>query len=218
MRREHDEASTWYSHLPFPGLSLILSSRLIDADAQAQWNAVPENYRLQGSLKACDRRPVERDFMVNMKLNYLHIHFLLRRALLRPMSTAPAPELFRVSKDMLGLVIETTMLKDQIINSGTSLVWKVLQRSLQSRWICSLTLLLNLRSSTTDCQRLGSYRSPLPTNHTPIRRSRWTCPGYSKISVSWWARWSVGHWYILTRPIMPCSLKQLKRLNVCLIG
>ncbi|KAE8164039.1 hypothetical protein BDV40DRAFT_311126 [Aspergillus tamarii] len=123
--------------------------QLIDADAQAQWNAVPENYRLQGSLKACDRRPVERDFMVNMKLNYLHIHFLLRRALLRPMSTAPAPELFRVSKDMLGLVIETTMLKDQIINSGTSLVWKVVYYGLSAAGFISLTLANQSYANTT---------------------------------------------------------------------
>lgn len=63
--------------------------------------------------------------MVNMKLNYLHIHFLLRRSLLRPLSTDAAPELFSISKEMLGLVVEAIMLKDQIINSGTSLVWKV---------------------------------------------------------------------------------------------
>ncbi|KAE8148251.1 hypothetical protein BDV25DRAFT_141966 [Aspergillus avenaceus] len=128
--------------------------QLIDADAQAQWNAVPANYRLQSSLKACDRRPVERDFMVNMKLNYLHIHFLLRRALLRPMSTAPAPDLFRVSKDMLGLVIETTMLKDQIINSGTSLVWKVVYYGLSAAGLISLTLANQSYTSTTDMPRV----------------------------------------------------------------
>ena len=99
--------------------------RLIGTDARAQWDALPESYRLQCNLKACDRRPVERDFMVNMKLNYLHVHFLLWRALLRPMSMDPAPELFKISKDMLSLVIEAIMLKDKTINSGTSLVWKV---------------------------------------------------------------------------------------------
>lgn len=41
----------------------------------------------------------------------------------------PAPELFNISKDMLGLVVETILLKDQIVNSGTSLVWKVCQES-----------------------------------------------------------------------------------------
>ncbi|KAJ5420624.1 hypothetical protein N7465_003143 [Penicillium sp. CMV-2018d] len=114
--------------------------QFIEADTHAQWNAIPENYRLQCSLKACDRRPVERDFMVNMKLNYLHIHFLLRRSLLRPLSTDAAPELFSISKEMLGLVVEAIMLKDQIINSGTSLVWKVVYYGLSAAGLISLTL------------------------------------------------------------------------------
>lgn len=107
-------------------LSVLLTSiRLIEADIQAQWLAVPRSCRLEGGLKACDRRPVERDFMVNMKLNYLHVQFLLRLALVRPMSTEPDSDLLNVSLEMLGLVVETILLKDQIVNSGTSLVWKV---------------------------------------------------------------------------------------------
>lgn len=70
--------------------------------------------------------------MVNMKLNYLHVQFLLRLALLRPMTTDPDPELLSISMDMLSLVVEAIMLKDQIINSGTSLVWKVSQET--RRW------------------------------------------------------------------------------------
>jgi hypothetical protein len=72
--------------------------------------------------------------MVNMKLNYLHVHFLLWRALLRPMSMDPAPELFKISKDMLSLVVEAIMLKDKTINSGTSLVWKVCLESWHLSW------------------------------------------------------------------------------------
>ncbi|KAJ6186616.1 hypothetical protein N7519_007917 [Penicillium mononematosum] len=114
--------------------------KLIGTDARAQWDALPESYRLQCNLKACDRRPVDRDFMVNMKLNYLHVHFLLWRALLRPMSMDPAPELFKISKDMLSLVVETIMLKDKTINSGTSLVWKVVYYGLSAAGLISLTL------------------------------------------------------------------------------
>lgn len=107
-------------------LSVVLTPiRLIEADIQAQWLAVPRSCRLECGLKACDRRPVERDFMVNMKLNYLHVQFLLRLALVRPMSTEPDSELLEISLKMLGLVVETILLKDQIVNSGTSLVWKV---------------------------------------------------------------------------------------------
>ncbi|KZF23908.1 hypothetical protein L228DRAFT_260654, partial [Xylona heveae TC161] len=119
----------------------VRQARLIDDDAHAQWNAVPNIYRLECSLKACDRRPVERDLMVNMKLNYLHVQFLLRLALLRPITTDPDQELIRISTDMLGLVVETIMLKDQIINSGTSLVWKVAYYGLSAAGLISLTLI-----------------------------------------------------------------------------
>ncbi|CAG7933522.1 unnamed protein product [Penicillium olsonii] len=104
-------------------------ARLIDADACAQWNAVPADHRLDCDLKSCNRQPVERDFMANMKLNYLHVHFLLRLACVCPMATGGDPDLVRVSTEMLSLVVETIMLKDQILNSGTSLVWKVTQIS-----------------------------------------------------------------------------------------
>ena len=62
--------------------------------------------------------------MVGAKLNYLHTHFLLRSALLRQASE-PDPQLLRLSVDMLSLVIEAVIFKDQLLNSGTSLVWKV---------------------------------------------------------------------------------------------
>jgi hypothetical protein len=112
---------SWFDSL------LISLDRLIDLDACAQWNVVPETCRLTCNLKTCDRRPVERDFMVNMKLNYLHVRFLLWLALINPLTMDPNPELVSISMDMLSLVVETIMLKDQIINSGTSLVWKVSQ-------------------------------------------------------------------------------------------
>ncbi|KAJ5136703.1 hypothetical protein N7448_005257 [Penicillium atrosanguineum] len=115
-------------------------ARPIDVDTHAQWNGVPESYRLDCNLKACGRRPVERDFMVNMKLNYLHVQFLLQLALFNPMTMNPNPELVRISLDMLGLVVETVMLKDQIINSGTSLVWKVAYYGLSAAGLISLTL------------------------------------------------------------------------------
>ncbi|PYH71887.1 Zn(II)2Cys6 transcription factor [Aspergillus vadensis CBS 113365] len=113
---------------------------LIEADIQAQWHAVPRSCRLECGLKACDRRPVERDFMVNMKLNYLHVQFLLRLALVRPMSTEPDSDLLDISLKMLGLVVETILLKDQIVNSGTSLVWKVAYYGLSAAGMICLTL------------------------------------------------------------------------------
>jgi hypothetical protein len=99
--------------------------RVIGTNARAQWDALPQSYRLHCNIKTCDRRLVDRDFIVNMKLNYLYVHFLLWRALLRQMPMDPTPELFTISKDMLGLVVEAIMLKDKInllhsvyLNSG----------------------------------------------------------------------------------------------------
>jgi len=58
--------------------------------------------------------------MANMKLGYLHVQFFLGLALLRPITTNTEPKLFNISMDMLSLFVESIMLKDQIINSGTS--------------------------------------------------------------------------------------------------
>ncbi|KAJ5115743.1 hypothetical protein N7456_000091 [Penicillium angulare] len=129
---------------------------LIDADVHAQWNAVPETYRLQCSLKACDRRPVDRDFMVNMKLNYLHVQFLLRLALFRSTSSEPDHALLGISMEMLSLVVETIMLKDQIINSGTSLVWKVAYYGLSAAGLISLTLIK--RSFVTENSQISTSK------------------------------------------------------------
>ncbi|KAJ5806309.1 uncharacterized protein N7503_003911 [Penicillium pulvis] len=56
------------------------------------------------------------------------------------MTTGRDPGLFRVSTEMLSLVVETIMLKDQIINSGTSLVWKVAYYGLSAAGLICLTL------------------------------------------------------------------------------
>ncbi|OJJ94663.1 hypothetical protein ASPACDRAFT_1908912 [Aspergillus aculeatus ATCC 16872] len=119
----------------------VRRARIIEADAHAQWHAVPPSCRLEGNLKSCDRRPVERDFMVNMKLNYIHVQFLLQLALRRPTTMMdPDPNLLTLSLQMLGLVVEAILLKDQIVNSGTSLVWKVAYYGLSAAGLISMTL------------------------------------------------------------------------------
>ncbi|RFN46915.1 taurine catabolism dioxygenase taud/tfda [Fusarium flagelliforme] len=120
---------------------------ILQEDIQEQWEAVPEQYRLQGSLKGYSRRPVERDFMLNMKLNYLHVKFLLRLTLQHSASD-PDPQLLAISIDLLSLVVEAVMLKDQLINSGTSLVWKVAYYGLSAAGVICLRL-VNQSSSLT---------------------------------------------------------------------
>lgn len=99
-------------------------NRSIYNDLESNWFRLPPSHRLDCDLKSCHRRPIERDFLVGAKLNYLHTHFLLRSALLTQASE-PDSQLLRLSVDMLSLVIEAVIFKDQLVNSGTSLVWKV---------------------------------------------------------------------------------------------
>lgn len=53
----------------------------MQSDAEALWLLLPSHFRLEGDLMSCDRRPIERDFMVSARLNHLHVLFLLRLAL-----------------------------------------------------------------------------------------------------------------------------------------
>ncbi|KAF5008868.1 hypothetical protein FDECE_4892 [Fusarium decemcellulare] len=97
--------------------------RRIMASAQLQWLSLPPHFRLEGRLKACDRSPLELGLLLDAKLNYIHVLFLLRLALMRN-SFEPDTELLRISSEMLGLVIEAVMFKDKIADGSTSLLWK----------------------------------------------------------------------------------------------
>ena len=61
--------------------------------------------------------------MVSAKLNHLHILFLLQLGLSRRVSE-PNDELVNISASMLGIVVEATLHKSRLANSGTGLVWK----------------------------------------------------------------------------------------------
>ena len=96
---------------------------VIQAHAEAQWLALPPQFRLEGPLKLCDRKPIERDFLVGAKLCHLHVLFLVQLALARHIQE-PSSQLVSTSAKMLSLVIEAVVLKDSLVNSGTGLVWK----------------------------------------------------------------------------------------------
>lgn len=65
-----------------------------------------------------------RDFILNARLNQLHILFLLRMAVTRSRPESD-PELVTTAAEILTLIVEALMQKDYLVNSGTSLVWKV---------------------------------------------------------------------------------------------
>ncbi|KPM44441.1 hypothetical protein AK830_g2066 [Neonectria ditissima] len=54
---------------------------VIQAKAESQWLAFPQNFRLEGTIRAYDRQPLDLDLMVSARLNYLHVLFMLRLAL-----------------------------------------------------------------------------------------------------------------------------------------
>ncbi|KAG0645056.1 Quinic acid utilization activator [Hyphodiscus hymeniophilus] len=95
--------------------------RVRRANAEVDWNALPPRFRLEGALKYCGRKAVERDFMASARLNHLHILFLLRLALVRRMAE-PDSQLISISADILSLAVEIAVLKEHLSNSGTGIV------------------------------------------------------------------------------------------------
>lgn len=75
-------------------------------------------------MKACAGTPFERDFLAGTRLNHLHVLFLLRLLFLDTVAE-PDVAIIDISEQMLSLVVDTMLLRDQLVNSGTGLVWKV---------------------------------------------------------------------------------------------
>jgi hypothetical protein len=100
---------------------------VIQEKAEAYWEALPPHFRLEGSLKQCTQNPFEKDFVAAVRLNHLHVLFLLRLLLLNT-PAEPDMSITEVAQQMLSLVVEIILLRDQLVNSGTALVWKVCVR------------------------------------------------------------------------------------------
>ncbi|OBT83805.1 hypothetical protein VE02_08659 [Pseudogymnoascus sp. 03VT05] len=88
----------------------------------------------------CHLGPFERDFLAGARLDHLHILFLLCLVSLRHISE-PDDSLLEVAVEMLSLVVETIVLRERLVNSGTSLIWKVSLYGLPAAGIISLALL-----------------------------------------------------------------------------
>ncbi|KAH8423082.1 fungal specific transcription factor domain-containing protein [Aspergillus melleus] len=93
--------------------------------AEAQWRALPPHFQLEGSIRQHTRQsPFDQDFLVSVRLNQLHVLLLLRLLLLNTLAD-PDTSVVTVAGEMLALVVEVILNRDQLTNSGTGLVWKV---------------------------------------------------------------------------------------------
>jgi hypothetical protein len=103
------------------------SSSGIYGRARNLWSRLPENFRLEGSMLSCKRRNAfEQDFLLNARLTYLQIFFLLHdRESIQRDSLGSVGDILAISQEMLSLVVEAIVLRDRLVNSGTGLVWKV---------------------------------------------------------------------------------------------
>lgn len=118
--------------------------------AEEHWSALPERFRVSGGNPDHLITPFERDFLISLQLNHLHVMFLLRRLLLDRLSEPDGP-LIEIAQRMLALVVEAILTRDELANSGTKLSWKVSCRQSLQSYHNSLT---PPRSPTTDFQPL----------------------------------------------------------------
>ncbi|KAF4469488.1 hypothetical protein FALBO_3611 [Fusarium albosuccineum] len=123
-----------------PYESRVDKASQIRANAETQWSMLPQHFRLEAPIKTHDHQPAELDIMLGMKLSHLHVLFLLRLALVRRVSE-PDTQLYQIAEEMLGLVVEAVILKDRLVHSSTSLVWKVVYFGLSAAGVMCLTLL-----------------------------------------------------------------------------
>ncbi|PLB45480.1 hypothetical protein P170DRAFT_449171 [Aspergillus steynii IBT 23096] len=109
--------------------------------AEAQWRALPPQFRLEGSIRQYNQRsPFERDFLISARLNQLHVLFLLRLLLLDTL-VDPDTSIVIIAGEMLALVVEIILIRDQLTNSGTGLIWKIAHYGLPAAGIVLLAML-----------------------------------------------------------------------------
>lgn len=90
---------------------------------------MPDHLKLKQSLRTYeDQSPLERDFLLNTRLTYLQILFLTKNSMVIRENVGVDGEelkLLQISQEMLSLIVEAIILREQLVNSGTSLLWKV---------------------------------------------------------------------------------------------
>ena len=85
--------------------------------------SLPPNFRLTGSLKHFKGSPFERDFLLSVRLKYLHVRFMLRLVCLESLAD-PEAEVLHIAEQMLALVVEAILFREYLVNSGSSTIWK----------------------------------------------------------------------------------------------
>ncbi|KAJ5648456.1 hypothetical protein N7490_004828 [Penicillium lividum] len=130
----------------------VQRATVIQQKAEKQWLALPASLRLETSLKQCTRTPFDRDFIAHARLQHLHVLFLLRLLLLNNL-TEPDIPIIETAGQMLTLVVECILLRDQLTNSGTGLVWKVAYYGLPAAGMILLALLKQHTHTTQNITR-----------------------------------------------------------------
>ncbi|CAG7923256.1 unnamed protein product [Penicillium olsonii] len=108
--------------------------------AAIQWEKLPSKFKLSSTLKECSADAFKRDMLASIRLDQLHVIFLLHLSFIDSL-TEPDPTIIDVSAQMLGLVIETILLRDQLVFSGTSVIWKIAHYGLPAAGIILLSML-----------------------------------------------------------------------------
>lgn len=102
---------------------LTTSSSELRSNVEQQWLALPRQYKLGTSLRDCPLSPFERDFLVSTRLDYLHTILLLDMVAVQHISE-PGDSLLVTAREMLSHVVDTVVLRERLVNSGTCLIWK----------------------------------------------------------------------------------------------
>ncbi|KAJ5821717.1 uncharacterized protein N7525_011001, partial [Penicillium rubens] len=120
---------------------------IIRQKAETQWAHLPPHFHLSGSLKECSGDAFERDLLASIRLDQLHVLFLLQLSFLDTL-TEPDSSILDISDQMLSLVVDAILLRDQLVNSGTGLVWKIAHFGLPAAGIILLSMLKQHRTLT----------------------------------------------------------------------
>lgn len=107
-------------------LTDLIDLRALEQWALNLWNELPQTMRLQGhpeALREATYEPLTREIMLNARLTFLQVLFLLYGGAsdLGYRSSA----VFEVAEEMLALVVWSIVFRDRLVLSSTAIVWKV---------------------------------------------------------------------------------------------
>ncbi|KAL4962740.1 uncharacterized protein BDV14DRAFT_202560 [Aspergillus stella-maris] len=140
----------------------------IKASAEKQFTLLPAHFQLHGPLrKYTTTDPFKRDFVAAVRLNHLHVLFLLSLLQLRT-PAEPDGTIIAVAEEMISIVVDLILLRDQIVNSGTSLVWKIAYYALPAAGILLLAMLRRWSVCTAAQQQQHPISRPHAIHHLTI--------------------------------------------------